>query len=261
MNKILNIVQITDSAHRSNWSIDPTVIEDMFPVDPATFRKKFKRDLEKVSEMVKSRGRTFSIESDKNFKMSRSFNLDELNLEHYWPESETKFAGKRPRATKLDPSVLVDSLIDQLDIPLVTSKPKYVSLTESQLDTLQDLYTMFLQGYTYEYLHNVKDGEYLGITPKGRTVDSFRQKESKTLLELEKRGLASFGLSIDPNYQHVDDPGSKGMIRTKNGNVGIRLVRDCSLIIQYIFKSLTPSLSGLLFTIDLFISSFLSKFH
>ena len=64
---------------------------------------------------------------------------------------------------------------------------------------------MFLQGYTYEYLHNVKDGEYLGITPKGRTVDSFRQKESKTLLELEKRGLASFGLSIDPNFQHVDD--------------------------------------------------------
>ena len=113
------------------------MIEDIFPADPETLRKKFKRDIEKLSKMVKSRGRQFSIESDKKFEMPK-FNYDELNLEHYWPESGAKFAGKRPKATKLDSSVLVDSLIDHLDIPLATSKPKYVSLSESQLDTLQD---------------------------------------------------------------------------------------------------------------------------
>ena len=90
----------------------------------------------------------------------------------------------------------------------------------------QDLYSLFLEGETFEYLHAIKDGELLGLTPRGRTVDAFRQKESKTLVELEKRGLASYGLSVNLDFKHREDPDSKGMIRTKNGNVVIQLERS-----------------------------------
>ena len=66
----------------------------------------------------------------------------------------------------------------------------------------------------------------MGIVPAGRTVDSMRNANSKTLAELEARGLACYGLHLNHNFHFPDNPNTKGLLRSKSGNITIQLLRD-----------------------------------
>jgi len=66
----------------------------------------------------------------------------------------------------------------------------------------------------------------MGVIPEGRTFDAMRTAKSKSLGELEKRGLACYGLRFNRDFKSPVDPGGKGLIRNKTGNITTQLVRD-----------------------------------
>ena len=64
----------------------------------------------------------------------------------------------------------------------------------------------------------------MGLAPKGK--GSLQTVKSKTLAELEARGLCCYGLRLNQAFVSAEDPSAKGLCRTKTGKISIELLRN-----------------------------------
>ena len=146
--------------------------------------------------------------------------------EQWLKESPPKFAGKRPPA-KGGKKLIFDPPLTRLSIPKFPTafKNEKTLITPQQSQTYRNIFQNLYSAAMFEYKNLVKEELEMGISQRSGP-EAGKSANSRPLFELEKRGLAAFGLTINKNFTLPSDSASVGLTRTKNGQVAIELTRN-----------------------------------